>query len=126
VQNRTGAHVLVILALAAALMSCATPRDAAYFLSHPTERGQKLQGCYDLASRHINTSSDPQCAAADEADAEATRAEHGPPFHNHDARWYRAHNIQQLRETLYCEDPRNRAVNDPDCDAASKGALPHF
>lgn len=126
-QNRAGAPTqAAVVLLVAALTGCATPRDRGYFLTHSTEREEKVSFCDELASRHINTTGDPQCAAAYEADAQAIRAEHGPPFHNHDARWYRFHSVQQLLEAAYCEDPRNQPTSDPDCDAASKGALPSF
>lgn len=111
------------MSIALALAGCTeAPRDVAYYLAHADVRTAKLRSCAEL----YNPSNDAQCRAAATADDQAIKAEHGPPFHGHDAAWYHAHYLLQLEEQGYCDSLRNRAAADPDCVAAAKQPGVHF
>lgn len=114
--------LLVSAVLTGAAFGCSRPPDEAYYLAHANEREAKLTECRRL----YNPSSDAQCRAALEADHAAVAAEHGPPFHGHDAAWYRSHMLQQVQETGYCASLGERRTEDPDCVAASKGSAPQL
>jgi hypothetical protein len=88
--------------------------------SEPRAREAKLQAC----SKLYVPASDPECRAAMDADARAIAAEHGPPFHGHNAKWYQAHQLQATLEAGYC-DKLKKPTTDPDCPAAEKGSV-HF
>jgi hypothetical protein len=115
-------RVLVASVLAIALGACGEPRDAGYYLTHPDVRAAELARCAQL----YNSSSDAQCRAAAYADNQAIEAEHGPPFHGHDAAWYRVHFTQHLQEKGYCLSRGGRATSDPDCVAAATPERLHF
>jgi len=111
------------MSIALALAGCTeAPQDVAYYLAHADVRTAKLRSCAAL----YNPSNDAQCRAAATAENQAINAEHGPPFHGHDAAWYHAHTLVQVEEQGYCDSLRSRAAADPDCVAAAKQPGVHF
>lgn len=111
----------LISATTIALISCTHPAaDDSFYESHPDVRAAKIAEC----SKMYAPANDQECRAAVDADQRAIRAEHGPPFHGHDAAWYGAHTLPAVQEIGYCDTLR-KPISDPDCAAAQKGSV-HF
>ena len=104
---------------AVALAACTRPvTTGSRYDSEPQARDAKLDACSKLYA----PASDRECRAAMDADARAVAAEHGPPFHGHNVKWYRAHQLQTTLEAGYCDKQKKRAT-DPDCVAAEEGLV---
>lgn len=108
------AFIIAALALCA---GCARAHDTAYYLEHSDERTTLLVRCWKSTDAWTGNV---DCLNARRADAQAVAAEHGPPFHGHDAAWYRMHKTEAINEAGYCYMNRIEST-DPDCAAAHAG-----